>query len=51
MSGEFLLQLNEQPIDGRRIDCILPYSRGLFIGGENGTIWQFEGSQDEQVVY
>ena len=41
LSGEYELYLSDQPIDGRRIDSIIPYNHGLFLGGEGGTIWQF----------
>ena len=34
-----------------RIDCVESYSRGLILAGEEGTIWTFEGIDDEDLVY
>ena len=29
----------------------MPYSRGFYIGGQNGDIYQYESSPDENIVY
>ena len=50
MSGEFLIYVPDSP-RGKRIDSIQPYSRGLILGGEEGRIWVYEGTEDENEVY
>ncbi len=34
-----------------RIDCIIPYSRGLILGCEKGKIYAYERTPAENVVY
>lgn len=36
---------------GNRIDCVIPYSRGLILAGEGGTIWPFEATPNENLIY
>lgn len=50
MTGEFLLYIPGSP-QGSRIDCIVPYSRGFIATGEDGLIWPFERSQNEDVMF
>ena len=53
MNGEFIIQVPDSPglsVDhaGIRIDCIVPYSRGLILaGGEQGMIFPFEATTNE----
>ena len=53
MNGEFILQVPDSPglsvdYSGIRIDCIVPYSRGLILaGGEQGMIFPFEATTNE----
>ena len=41
----------DAPTQGYRIDCIVPYDRGFVALGENGYIFPFEQSQNENQVY
>lgn len=47
MSGEFQTYIPESPRDDLRIDSILPFSHGLILGGEQGKIWVYEGTENE----
>jgi len=50
MSGEFLIYVPASP-QGMRIDCLYAYSRGIIATGENGYIWAFEQSSNENQIY
>ena len=51
MDGEFLILVPDSPglqlEDGLRIECITPYSRGLILAGQDGTIFAFEATSNE----
>ena len=42
MRGEFLLSVPQCP--GMRIDCILPWTRGLICAGPDGMIFPYEAT-------
>lgn len=50
MTGEFMMYVPASP-QGSRIDCVIPYSRGLIFSGEGGMIWPFESTSNESQVY
>ena len=50
MSGEFLIYVPNSP-RGHRIDCVIPYQRGLIFSGEDGNIWPFEATSNESQIY
>ena len=50
MSGEFQAYVRDSPF-AQRLECILPYSRGFYIGGQDGRIYQYESTPDENVIY
>ena len=50
MKGDFIARVPSSP-QGKRIDCIIPYSRGLVLGGENGMIFPYERTSAENVIY
>lgn len=37
--------------EGLRIECIQPYSRGLIFAGDQGMIFAFEATSNENQVY
>lgn len=41
-SGEFMSFVQESPLEGFKIQAIVPFSRGFFIAGENGVIYAYE---------
>ena len=43
MSGEFHSYVQQSPF-GHRIDSVCAYSQGLLFGGQDGTIWNFQGT-------
>ena len=50
-SGEYMSFVQDSPKDNFKIECIVPYSRGFLIGGENGSIFAYERVEDSKNPY
>lgn len=50
-SGEYMAFVHDSPKDNFKIECIVPYSRGFLIGGENGCIFAYERVEDSKNPY
>lgn len=50
-SGDYKMVLNESPVDGFYIECIVTYSKGFIIAGENGQIMIYEKSEEPKNPY
>ena len=50
-SGEFISFISHSPMNGFKIQCIIPYSKGFLIGGESGEILIYEKSEDVRHPY
>lgn len=49
-NGEFETYLPRSPV-GNAIQTVIPYGRGIIFAGEDGQIWPFEGSSNENEPY
>lgn len=49
--GEYKMLLTESPGDGFHIECIITYSKGFIIAGENGQIMIYERSEEPKNPY
>jgi hypothetical protein len=45
-SGEYLCFIHQSPMNGFKIQCIIPYNKGFIIGGESGEIIAYEKMDD-----
>jgi hypothetical protein len=43
--------VQESPIGQFRIECIVPFSRGFLIAGDNGLVIPFERTEDPRNPY
>ena len=50
-SGDYKMLLAESPGEGFFIECIITYSKGFIIGGENGQIMIYEKSEEPKNPY
>lgn len=50
-TGEYMAFVNESPMDNFKIACIVPFSRGFIIGGENGVVYAYERTEDARNPY
>ena len=50
-TGEYMAFVNESPMDNFKIVCIVPFSRGFIIGGENGVVYAYERTEDARNPY
>jgi WD40 repeat protein len=50
-SGEYLGFIQSSPMNGFRIQCIIPYNKGFIIGGESGEIIAYEKIDDLRHPY
>jgi len=49
--GSYKMLLSDSPGDGFHIECILTFTKGFIIGGDNGRIYIYEKSEDPKVPY
>lgn len=50
-TGDYKMLLSESPGDGFFIECIITYSKGFIIGGDNGQIMIYEKSEEPKNPY
>ena len=50
-TGEYKMLLPESPGEGFYIECIICYSKGFIVGGENGQIYIYEKSEEPKNPY
>lgn len=50
-SGDYKMLLAESPGEGFYIECIVTYSKGFIIAGENGQIMIYEKSEEPKNPY
>lgn len=50
-SGDYKMLLAESPGEGFFIECIVTYSKGFIIAGENGQIMIYEKSEEPKNPY
>ena len=55
LNGEFIIHVPDSPglrVDGGiRIDAMVAYDRGIILSGEQGMIFPFENTPNENLVY
>ena len=50
-SGEYMSFVPESPMEGFKISCIVPFSRGFLVGGDNGIVFAYERTEDPRSPY
>lgn len=50
-SGEYFAFIPSSPLNGMKISCVTPYSKGFLIGSETGEIILYERSEDPRHPY
>lgn len=50
-SGDYKMLLADSPGEGFHIECIITYSKGFIISGENGQIMVYEKSEEPKNPY
>ena len=50
-SGDYKMLLAESPGEGFYIECVITYSKGFIIAGENGQIIIYEKSEEPKNPY
>eukprot|EP00357_Protocruzia_adherens_P031581 CAMPEP_0115039386 /NCGR_PEP_ID=MMETSP0216-20121206/43998_1 /TAXON_ID=223996 /ORGANISM="Protocruzia adherens, Strain Boccale" /LENGTH=1374 /DNA_ID=CAMNT_0002420017 /DNA_START=19 /DNA_END=4143 /DNA_ORIENTATION=- len=46
-SGEYKQCLSSSPFDGWGIECIVPWSKGFIVGGDNATLYIYERNTED----
>lgn len=50
-SGEFFNFVSTSPMNGMKITCVVPYSKGFLIGSETGEVILYERTEDSRHPY
>ena len=50
-SGEYMAFVQESPVGEFKIECIVPFSRGFLIAGDNGLVQAYERTEDTRNPY
>lgn len=48
---EFIKIVDTSLVNNCNIECIIPYSKGFIVAGDNFTIYFYEATFDEQTIY
>jgi len=50
-SGEYMSFIGDSLLNNFNIQCIIPFSRGFIVGGDNGMIYCYERIDDPKKPY